>query len=68
VTTEPGPADAPPAISSPRQLAAWLGVPIATLYRWNYSGSGPRITRLGRHVRYRRADVEAWLEARAESA
>jgi excisionase family DNA binding protein len=54
---------------TPDQLAEWLQVPKATVYKWNYTGDGPPITRLSRrHVRYRVADVERWLAARAEPA
>lgn len=45
---------------SPAELAARLGVPLATIYGWNYTGDGPRYMKLGRHVRYRLADVERW--------
>ena len=43
-------------------VAEYLGVPVATVYAWNSRGLGPKRYRLGKHVRYRRADVEAWLE------
>lgn len=43
------------------ELADFLQVPKATLYRWRYHGEGPPGLRLGRHVRYRQADVDAWL-------
>lgn len=46
---------------SPAQLAGELGVPVQTVYQWNYNGGGPVRLRVGRHVRYRRADVDAWL-------
>ncbi|WP_081915557.1 helix-turn-helix transcriptional regulator [Saccharothrix sp. NRRL B-16314] len=48
---------------SPQELAEYTGVPLATIYRWNSKGSGPRRLRVGVHVRYRLSDVEAWLEA-----
>lgn len=48
------------------ELAAWLQVPPETVYKWRYTGSGPRGVRLGRHVRYRRTDVEAWLTERRQ--
>ena len=48
-------------------LSEMLGVPIHTLYRWRQHGEGPKGYRVGRHVRYRRAAVEAWLEGRADS-
>jgi len=50
-----------PEISTPAQLAEYLGVPLATIYRWNYLGTGPKRLRLGRHVRFRKNDVERWL-------
>ena len=47
---------------SPEEVAAFLGVPVKTLYQWRYKGGGPRGLRVGRHLRYRPADVERWLE------
>ena len=51
---------------SPQQLADYLGVPVRTVYAWNHQATGPTPLRVGRHVRYRREDVEAWLEAHAD--
>lgn len=51
---------------SPEQLATFLGVPLATVYRWRTRGGGPRGIRVGRHVRYRLSDVESWLEDHAD--
>ncbi|MBB2900495.1 excisionase family DNA binding protein [Kineococcus radiotolerans] len=53
---------------SPRELADHLGLPIQTVYRWNTTGDGPAMAKIGRHVRYRREDVDAWLTARVRSA
>ena len=53
---------------SPEQLAQRLGIPVATLYRWNYLGTGPLPLHVGRHVRYRPNDVNDWLEERAVEA
>jgi len=47
-------------------FARELGVPIATVYAWRHKGTGPRGIKVGRHVRYRRRDVERWLESRAD--
>jgi excisionase family DNA binding protein len=47
-------------------LSEMLGVPIHTLYRWRYNGEGPVGYRIGRHVKYRRATVEAWLEMQTD--
>jgi excisionase family DNA binding protein len=51
---------------SPEELAQYLGVPIGTVYRWRYRHEGPRGLRVGRHVRFRRSDVEKWLEGQAD--
>ncbi len=50
-----------------RQLAELLQVPVSTIYRWRHLGEGPRGIRVsGRHVRYRRSDVEAFLKERMD--
>lgn len=43
-------------------LAAWLGKPKNTLYAWHSRGKGPRAIRVGNTLRYRRSEVERWLE------
>ena len=48
-----------------QEVAAILGVPVKTLYQWRYKGVGPAGLRVGRHLRYRAADVEAWIDDRA---
>jgi hypothetical protein len=48
------------------ELAERANVTIATVRGWRYHGNGPRALKLGRHVRYRLADVLAWEEANAE--
>ncbi len=42
-------------------VAAYLVVPVATLYQWRYLGIGPVAYRVGRHLRYEPATVQAWL-------
>lgn len=49
-----------------KEVADHLRVPIGTVYRWNYIGTGPRAITVGRHVVYRESDVDAWLEERAQ--
>jgi excisionase family DNA binding protein len=44
------------------ETAEFLGVPVSTLYQWRYHRTGPRACRVGRHLRYRSADVLAWVE------
>lgn len=44
-------------------LASRLGVSRSTLQSWRYTGRGPRFIKLGRMVRYRSADIDAYLRA-----
>lgn len=50
------------------EVSYFLVVPVATLYRWRYHGTGPRAARVGRHLRYLRQDVIAWLHEQGEAA
>ncbi len=47
---------------SAREVAEWLGVPVGTIYAWRYRSTGPASYKVGRHVRFRRDDIESWLE------
>lgn len=53
---------------SPADLAALLQVPLNTVYRWRSAGVGPPALRVGRHTRYRLAEVNRWLDAQADAA
>ena len=44
------------------EVAEWLAVPVGTVYAWRYRSTGPASYKVGRHVRFRRADVDRWLE------
>jgi predicted DNA-binding transcriptional regulator AlpA len=48
---------------TPRQLAAMLAVTEHELWRWRRDGHGPPWTRLlpSRRIRYRLAEVKAWI-------
>ncbi|WP_255473729.1 AlpA family transcriptional regulator [Micromonospora sp. ALFpr18c] len=43
-------------------MATFLGVPEKTLTQWRYIKSGPRWSKVGRHVRYRWEHVEKWVD------
>jgi len=43
------------------ELAKELGVPVRTVYAWRVKGKGPRGATFGKHVRFRRSDVDAWI-------
>ena len=50
---------------SEAETAALLGIAQRTLQEWRRKGAGPAFIRLaGRSVRYRQADVLAWVAAR----
>jgi excisionase family DNA binding protein len=49
---------------SSEELAQFLGVPLKTLYAWQHRRVGPPAYRVGKHLRFRREDVEAWLQSR----
>lgn len=47
-----------------RQAAEYLNVKESTLEQQRWQGKGPRFVKLSRSVRYRLADLEAYLEER----
>lgn len=51
---------------APQELADFLAVPLGTLYQWRSRGGGPRAIRVGKHLRYRMTDVDAFLDANAD--
>lgn len=42
-------------------VARLLNVATSTVRCWRYTGTGPQAYQVGKHLRYRRSDVEAWL-------
>jgi len=49
----------------PKRAARYLGVSEAVLRLWRSGGEGPRFFRAGEKlVRYRRADLDSWIESR----
>ena len=51
-------------LGTTEEVAEYLGgVPVKTLEMWRYKGTGPKYMRVGKYVRYRWSDVEAWLAA-----
>jgi len=54
---------------SPEGLAEYLDLPsVRTVYAWRAKGTGPRGHSVGKHVRFRRSDVEAWLDNNSDPA
>jgi excisionase family DNA binding protein len=55
----------PRPLGTVEEVSDHLGVPINTLYQWRRKGVGPKASRVGRHLRYKWSDVDAWLESQA---
>lgn len=50
------------------QISEHLGVSVATLYDWRHRGVGPHAVRVGKHLRYRWEDVDAWLDEQGQKS
>ncbi|WP_329099615.1 helix-turn-helix transcriptional regulator [Streptomyces sp. NBC_01439] len=55
-------------LATAQELAEYCGVPLATVYQWSHRGGGPRMIKVGRHLRARWADIERWLDAQTIDA
>lgn len=51
---------------SVEELADYLEVPVKTIYTWRHHNTGPRGFRVGKHLRFRWRDVQAWVIQRLE--
>jgi excisionase family DNA binding protein len=51
---------------SREEACAYLRVSTPTLELWHRNGEGPKVVRVGRGVRYRLADLRAFVEAGAK--
>lgn len=56
------------ALLDPAAAAAHLGLAPTTMSKMRVHGTGPRFAKLGKAIRYRRADLEAWLNSRLASS
>lgn len=52
-----------PELATIAQMCDFTGLTRSTFARWAMDGKGPRVTKLGAAVRYRKADVIEWLDA-----
>ena len=57
-----------PALLDIRELSAYLGVPVSTVYDWRARGLGPRAYRFGKHLKFAVTDVTAWIQAQRDPA
>jgi hypothetical protein len=54
--------EAPPEFLDEKGLWALLAISPITATKWRAKAKGPPFIKVGRLVRYRRRDVEAWLQ------
>ncbi|GHG60043.1 hypothetical protein GCM10012320_34420 [Sinomonas cellulolyticus] len=64
----PHPLTGLPPLLDIRELSAYLGVPVSTIYDWRARGLGPRAYRFGKHLKFAVADVTVWIEAQRDPA
>jgi predicted DNA-binding transcriptional regulator AlpA len=50
-------------LATVNDLADYVGVPVQTIYEWNCRGTGPKVLKVGRYVRYRWSDIDRWLDS-----
>lgn len=53
----------PTQLLTSKETAEYLAVSPKTLDLWAYERRGPRFAKVGRQRRYRRAELDAWVEA-----
>ncbi len=66
MTAQPSQSEPMPDLLTISEASELLRAPVATLRYWRHLGTGPRCFRVGRRVLYRRADLNAWVDARHE--
>ncbi|NED35566.1 helix-turn-helix domain-containing protein [Streptomyces sp. SID8499] len=55
-------------LATAQDIADYCGVPIGTVYQWSSRGGGPKLIKVGKHLRARWDDVEKWLDANTVGA
>lgn len=49
---------------STKELSEYLGIAVSTIIEYRMNNSGPIYVKLGHLVRYKKSDVDAWIESR----
>ena len=55
--------ESPTRVLTEHEVAAQLGLSVATLRAWRFRHKGPRYVRFGRAIRYLVADIDRFIEA-----
>ncbi len=61
ITRQPPPE--PPEMMNDHEVAAFLKMSVASVRRWRLFRTGPKFVKIGSAVRYRRQDVETWVDS-----
>jgi len=64
-------------VAAPAEQSEWISaldiareirVPVRTVLSWRQRGVGPASAKFGKHVRYRRVDVDEWIAQQVETS
>lgn len=55
-----------PRLLNVSDLGAYLALPVSTIYTWVSLGRIPGVVRLGRALRFDKAEIDRWVEANRE--
>jgi len=53
---------------TPAEAGAYVGLTPLALNQRRYTGTGPRYAKIGRLIRYRKNELDAWLLGNAEQS
>jgi predicted DNA-binding transcriptional regulator AlpA len=53
----------PTEMMNEHEVAAFLKISVASVRRWRLFRTGPKFLKIGSAVRYKRRDLEAWLDS-----
>ncbi len=48
---------------SAEELANYVGVPLATVYKWRHANAGPPAYKIGRYLRFDADEVASWVQS-----
>ena len=52
-----------PDILNEKQVAAYLNMSVSAVRRWRLFRKGPKFVKIGSAVRYKRGDIETWMDS-----
>src|SRR5690242_19298497 len=52
-----------PEMLTAQQVASYFDMSVACVRKWRVRRKGPKFVKIGRSIRYKRGDVESWLDS-----